>query len=158
MIDIKQKQTAYTKTVALRFADRIAPRGTVEEHQALIREQGFVWYGKFGAALSDSLVSSIMKMSTPKVLLIKSGGQERYWAYVDTISRTAPPQNSMPQYYWHLRDEICCWLKIRSFEPAPKDIMMKCIVISSGRSLSMVSKSSLSPFFIINVPIDTINA
>lgn len=36
------------KTIALRFADNIAPKeGTIAEHEKIIDELGYVWYGKF---------------------------------------------------------------------------------------------------------------
>ena len=42
------------RTVALRFADNIAPpEGTIAEHEKIIDELGYVWYGKFGARVSD---------------------------------------------------------------------------------------------------------
>ena len=42
------------KTIALRFADNIAPKdGTIAEHEKIIERYGFVWYGKFGARVSE---------------------------------------------------------------------------------------------------------
>ena len=42
------------KTIALRFADNYAPKeGTIKLHQAIINENGYVWYGKFGNTLSQ---------------------------------------------------------------------------------------------------------
>ena len=40
--------------------------------------------------------------------------------------------------------------KIPAFEPAKRDIMSKCFVVSSGAVLGEVSKHSMNPYFIIN--------
>ena len=44
------------KTVALRFSDNFAPdEGTISVHRNLIKENGYVWYGKLGAAVSNKV-------------------------------------------------------------------------------------------------------
>lgn len=142
------------KTVAIRYSDNIAPLGTIEEHRRVIEKYGFAWFGKFGSPIAAKVAEEIMLLADPRILLIKSGGAERYWACIGEISRTPPPKEHVPNYYQHLRNDIQCWLKVYTFERASKDIMSRCIVASSGRLLSESSKSSLSPFFIIEAPFD----
>ena len=40
-------------TISLRFTNNFAPEcGTIEAHETIIREKGYVWYGKMGTAVS----------------------------------------------------------------------------------------------------------
>lgn len=139
-------------SVALRFADNKAPKdGTIAEHLKLIEKNGYVWYGKFGTPLSESVKEKILSQDNPKILLIRSGRFERYWAYISDISRNAPEDGEFPSYYSDVKQKIHVWFKVVKIEQAPKDIMARCIVPSSGRSLSEASRYSMSPYFVIEV-------
>lgn len=149
------KETSKTpsrRTVALRFGDNLTSNGTISEHQSLIDSCGSVWYGKFGSNISQGAIESILDMDFPAIMLIRSGSIERYWAFVSEISNEIPSRNTVPEYYWHLREKVGCWFHITSIVLAPKNIMSQCTVASSGRILSESAKGSLSPFFIIDVP------
>ena len=139
-------------TIALRFADNFAPpEGTIAAHSALIEKNGYAWFGKMGSALSSDTIKMVMEACPAKVLLIHSGTQKRYWAYVDDISREYPGDGEYPDYYTHLSNKIKTWLRIIRFEDAPKKIMSKCTVMSSGIPLSYASRHSMSPYFRIEV-------
>ena len=76
------------RTIALRFAEIFAPpEGTIGAHDEVIRRVGYVWYGKMGTPLSQKVIESIMEQESLRILLIHSGGIDRYWAYIDDISR-----------------------------------------------------------------------
>ena len=48
------------KTIALRFSNNFAPEaGTIAEHQKIIDEIGYVWYGKLGTTVSNIVISQI---------------------------------------------------------------------------------------------------
>ena len=139
-------------TVALRFADTFAPaEGTIQAHQELIDENGFVWYGKLGVAVSSKVSSRILSNEVPRILLIHSGKTGRYWAYVEKIQYDVPPKQEIPAYYRENAGVFKTWFKIIRIEEASKGILGACTVASSNRPLSEVSKSSMSPYFIINV-------
>lgn len=139
-------------TVALRFADTFAPNeGTIMAHQQMIEENGFVWYGKLGAAVSAKVTKDIMSNDNPRILLIHSGKTGRYWAYVEKVQYEIPPKQEIPLYYRDNAGVFKTWFKVKKIEEAPKSILGYCYVVSSGRPLSEVSKSSMSPYFIINV-------
>jgi hypothetical protein len=138
------------KTIALRFAENFSPEcGTIAAHQDLINRFGFVWYGKLGTPISAKIRSEILSAESPKILLISSGKADRYWAFVTEIQRETPPMEYIPGYYRDMSENFKSWFKVVSFESAPKDIMAQCIVTSSKRPLTEVSKYSLSPYFII---------
>ena len=143
------------KTIALRFAEYFAPpEGTIRAHEEVISRVGYVWYGKMGTPLSHKVIETILEQESPRILLIHSGGPERYWAYVDDISRETPEESKYPDYYHDKSDKFKTWFKVNHFELAPRGIMAECVVASSGSVLSDASKRSMSPYFIIIAPDD----
>lgn len=141
------------RTISLRFTDKFAPEcGTIKAHERMLRELGYVWYGKIGTPISATARDAILKANTPRILLIHSNTQNRYWAYVDSIQREMPPIYSVPEYYRDKSDLVGTWFRVVKFENAPKEIMSKCKVASSGNVLGLVSRHSMSPYFIIDAP------
>ena len=137
------------KTIALRFGETFSPDcGTIIAHQQVIDKLGYVWYGKTGAALADARINEIKKEKTHKILLIHSGGLDRWWAYIEDISKEKPGFG-IPDYYKNNASKFKTWFKITKFEEAPRDIMSKCTVISSQSRLSEASKYSMNPSFYI---------
>ena len=137
-------------SIALRFAEKFAPsEGTIGAHQKIIDEKGFVWYGKMGSVVSDANISKVLDQENPKILLIHSGGVERYWAYIKAVKKEKPKDEEFPQYYRHISDKFKTWFCITKIERAEKGIMSKCIVSSSKALLSDASKHSMSPYFLI---------
>ena len=119
-------------------------------HQEIINDVGFVWYGKFGNTLSQKIIDELMSQSPKKILLIKSGFPERYWAYFDKIQKEKPKDlNTIPNYYRKETNKIKCWFRITRFEKTDNNIMSKFIISSSKMPLSEASKHSLNPYFII---------
>ena len=141
------------KTIALRFSDNFAPSaGTIAEHKKCIIETGHVWYGKLGAAVSDKVCKEIMSNDSPRILLIHSGKPSRYWAYVDKVIKDTPPLHEIPEYYREQTGSFHTWFRVLRIEEAEKNVMAACTVVSSGAPLSMTSRSSMSPYFIIEYP------
>ena len=139
------------RTVSLRFAENFAPGcGTIAAHQALIDRYGYVWYGKLGSAVSLRVSSEILGDEDPRFLLIHSGGQDRWWAHVESIQREIPCLDEIPEYYRDKAADFGCWFKVIRFERAAKDVMSHCIVASSGSRLTAASRHSMSPYFIID--------
>lgn len=139
------------KTIALRFGEHFSPEcGTITAHQKLIDEQGYVWYGKMGNPVATRIVEELKAQEEIKILLVNSGKADRYWAHVSEIQKETPDLNGIPEYYRNMTEKFKTWFKVTSFEPAPRDIMSKCYVVSSGAALGEVSKHSMSPYFIIN--------
>ncbi len=137
-------------TIALRFSDNFAPpEGTIAAHMKYISENGSVWYGKLGLPVSSATCKTIMANDAPRILLIHSGKTSRYWAYVKSISHEPPALNEVPSYYRGQAENFHTWFLINNFVEAERDILSKCVVLSSGARLSDVSKGSMSPYFII---------
>lgn len=139
------------RTIALRFSNNFAPaEGTIRAHEAVITETGFVWYGKLGNKISSRVKSEILENESPRILLIHSGAAKRYWAYINRIQYETPPLDQIPAYYRERAKDFSTWFRIFKFEETPRDIMAHCYVTSSGTLLSMASRHSMSPYFIIS--------
>ena len=140
------------KTVALRFADSFAPEeGTISAHRKIINKYGFVWYGKLGSPVSQKVIEEVLKNDESKILLIHSGKTDRYWAYVEEIQHNMPEKEFIPEYYRDNASNFKTWFKVIKFENAQKSVLSLCKVASSRRPLTEVSKSSMNPYFIIEV-------
>lgn len=138
------------KTIALRFSDNFAPTmGTIAAHQECIDKNGYVWYGKLGSAVSDKICNELMAEEGKKILLIHSGKTSRYWAYIDKVQKEIPTLKDIPEYYRDQAGLFHTWFRVTKIEEAEKTVMAQCVVASSGAPLSMTSKSSMSPYFII---------
>jgi hypothetical protein len=140
------------KTIALRFAENFAPSiGTIASHQIVIDALGYVWYGKLGTPISNKSAELVLNNSNPRILLIHSGKQKRYWAHITDITRKTPDLEAIPEYYRDESRRFKVWFKVYKFEEASREIMSHCFVSSTKAPLSIVSKSSMSPYFIIDV-------
>lgn len=137
-------------SIALRYAEKFSPEeGTIRAHQKLIEKKGYVWYGKMGNCVSDANIEKIMSQENPRILLIHSGGTDRYWAYITEIKKEKPDVEDFPLYYRDISDKFSTWFCIKRFELAEKGVMGKCIVSSSKTILSNASRHSMSPYFLI---------
>ena len=140
------------RTIALRFSNNFAPDiGTIGAHEELIAQNGYVWYGKLGTRVSAKAAGYILDSSEPRILLIHSGAVERYWAYIDKTQNEVPDVKSIPEYYRNRSSDFKSWFRVVRFEKAPMDILSHCFVASSHAMLSIASKHSMSPYFIIDV-------
>lgn len=138
------------KSIALRFSENFSPEcGTIEAHNQVIEKLGYVWYGKMGSKISQEVAKTLLECDNPKILLIRSGKVERYWAYIDKISFDTPDKKGIPVYYCDKTDYFGCWFRVRSFQRAPRDVLGRCFVQSSKKPLAEASKYSMSPYFII---------
>lgn len=139
------------KTIALRFGETFSPEGgTIRAHQELIDASGYVWYGKLGSPVSLVVAKDILQQEDSRVLLIHSGGPERYWLHVADIVRDVPDLDHVPSYYRNQAKDFGCWFKVVSIERADKAVMSRCVVRSSGKPLTAASRHSMSPYFIID--------
>ena len=139
------------RTIALRFSNNFAPvEGTIRAHEAMISKNGYVWYGKLGSKISDKVKSEILSNADPMILLIHSGSLDRYWVRIDAIQNESPPAGEIPAYYRDRAEDFATWFRVRGFEEAPRNILSQCFVASSGTSLSIASRQSMSPYFIID--------
>lgn len=145
------REVKVMRTIALRFGEHFAPEcGTIAAHQEIISQYNHVWYGKMGSMVGHKVTDSIMANEIPRILLIRSGRSERYWAYIEKIQYDVPALNEIPSYYRNETEKFKTWFKITKIEQADNSVMSKCSVASSGKNLGEASKQSMSPYFIID--------
>ena len=138
-------------TIVIRFNDDFAPSdGTIACHEKMIKQNGFVWFGKSGRKINKEVLEGILK-SKSKILLLKSHSNERFWAEIQDYSYSCPDENEIPSYYRDRKRDFNTWLKVSSFKKAEEDILTKCFVKSTGSCLNDIYKTSLSSYFIIKV-------
>ena len=138
------------KTLSLRFTNKFSTEcGMIKAHQDVIDNLGYVWYGKIGNSIADKTLGQLDLNGSFKILLIESGKLNRYWAHVSEISKEKPDKGTYPDYYGEMVNKMKVWFKITKIEPAPKDVMKQCFVISSGNTLSDASKYSMNPCLFI---------
>ena len=136
------------KTIALRFSDNYAPKeGTINLHNEVIERNGYVWYGKFGSGISKSIKEELLNLEEPKILLISSGTNKRFWAYIDDIQSEIDDFDNVPAYYRNDVNKIKCWFKIIRFEKADNNIMSSCFLRSTHRPLTESSRHCMNPYF-----------
>lgn len=137
-------------TIALRFGDTLTA-DTIRLHNDVIETYNFVYYGKLGSRISSKAIDLVMGNKTPKILLIHSGKQDRYWAYIEEITYDIPDAKYIPSYYGDKKEKFSTWFKVVKIVDAPRDIIKHCTIKSSNRPLSEISKASMSPYFMIEV-------
>ena len=140
------------KTIVLRFSDSFAPKdGTLAEHERIIREKGYVWWGKRGPKISHSVINSIMKDNKCKVILVRGGTKEKYWATVEEISDGCPQKSYVPEYY---RSDVVFYgsfLKITKIERAEENVLDNCFVCTTGKKMSDIINKAMASYFIVEV-------
>ena len=135
------------KTICLRFSDAYAPsKGTIQLHQEVIDEKGFVWYGKRSNKINQKYLKEILENGPAKILLLKAGGTERYWATLEDFSYDK--QSIHPSYYSEYISDISTWLKITKIERADDNVADKCLT-STGKTLSSILKKTFGAYFVI---------
>ena len=136
------------KTICLRFSDVFAPeQGTIKLHQDVIKKHGFVWYGKTSNKISHKHLKEILSNGPVKIVLLKAGSNERYWAVLENYSYEE--QKEHPNYYGQYLSNISTWLKITNIERAPDDVADKCYT-STGKVLSSILKKTFGAYFIVD--------
>jgi arginyl-tRNA synthetase len=71
------------------------------------------------------------------------------------VQHEEPKKTEIPEYYRDIAGKFNTWFRVTDIVDAENNVMSKCIVASSGDTLSNVSKHSMSPYFIINYQQDT---
>ena len=140
------------KTIVLRFSDSFAPKeGTLAEHKKIIKDMGYVWWGKRGPRISPAVVKSIMADGPCKVLLVRGGTKEKYWATVEEISEGCPQKSHVPEYY---RGDVVFYgsfLKITKIEYADDNVLDNWFVCTTGKKMSDIINKAMASYFIVEV-------
>lgn len=141
------------RVITLRFGENFAPKsGTINAHIDLINKHGFVWFGKYGNAISVNTITDWQNQDECYILLIKSGTLERYWGRCVQFERNIDSNQKkyIPKYYSNDLNRIKCWFKLVEIFPADQKVMSKCTLVSNGSDLTTASKVSMNPCMYCN--------
>jgi len=137
-------------TIALRFSDSFSTeKGTLFEHQSILDSNGYVWWGKHGSGINESTAEKLLKKGPTKILLMRSGTKERYWASVEAIVRKCPEPQFVPAYYRDDRTFYGSFLKITKIERADDNVLNNCFVKTNGRNLGDMINKTMAAYFIV---------
>ena len=144
----------------IRFSDSfIKSSTTIVEHQKIIDEYGFVWFGKMGHPILESrseLLNLQVKKHVPTFVFLAKGNRNKYNVYqakLELSSRIMPEneQYLIPDYYssFELFKHIRFWVKLNEIKEVEFSILAQYKVIRSAYSIKeSLVKSSSGHFFI----------
>ena len=125
----------------LRYSPSIR-KDIIEQHQAIISELGYCWYGKLSGVTSDRIIHAITKTSCPMIMLY-SKGKAFLCEFIEMT--TEKPKNGYPEYYDTEYIYPNCYFKLKSIDPIDLELLSHFYVRSSKRNLSEVfSKQCMS--------------
>lgn len=119
----------------------------IEQHKNLIEKNGYVWYGKLGAVISNKIINEIMIAKKTAILLYS-----KWHAYLCGIEEVSAnkPQKGYSAYYDEEYIFAGCYYKLTSIDEIDERILQHLIVRSSGRYMSdtLSKQCSSSSFFV----------
>lgn len=147
--------------LAVRYGEHFAPpEGTIAAHEAVIEENGFVWFGKMGARIGGARANALLSqleqgVDTPLILVrARVNGRTVHRCHVQRISLEAPPadeRGAIPDYYRNRRD-VGVWFRVSQIQQIDSRWLSHVKVSSSQRPLPETLASSVASFFYVVVP------
>lgn len=129
---------------------------TINAHRSIIKAKGSAILGKIGQALSPTFIVSLNKQIAQDVetflfLTTRDGWNGPYVTYQCRLKRVEAQlveskSDLVPKYYSAEYKNIKTWFEISTMEMMSKAQMDKIFVLSSGRSIMSVIKSSATVF------------
>jgi hypothetical protein len=144
----------------IRFSDRLLEnKGTIEEHQKVIEQEGAVWFGKMGQPISQNAIDKLnmqVEEGIPTFIYLVKGNRKKPNAYISNLvlaSKTIPEDeiSLVPAYYKELEilRFINFWGKVTNLHEIDlKDLSKMGVVSSVYPLLETLVKSSSGHFYI----------
>ncbi|MCC7571182.1 hypothetical protein KO465_07660 [Candidatus Micrarchaeota archaeon] len=137
----------------LRYSDILAIK-TIEEHNNVLEERGFCWFGRFGKKPSQKYIDTFLGLNDPHIVLYsKLRGQGiAYYCKCEDVSYSRP-KDAFPKYYFEVlfgtEKEPVVYFKLTSIERIDADVLEDYVVASSEKELVHDLNKSLSSFFLV---------
>ena len=142
----EQKLVRGQNILVLRYSSAIRI-DIIEQHQAIIAERGYCWYGKLGGITREIVIHAI-KISESPIIMLYSKGKAFLCDFVEMT--TEKPIDGYPKYYDEQQIYPSCYFKLTSIEPVDLSILNHLYVRSSKRKLSEVfSKQCMSSTLLV---------
>ncbi len=157
MRDLDNEGNVYHLLV--RYTDNFGPiEGTIREHLKVIKDQGYVWFGKYGQPISASRREAFLRQiaagTKTYLLLMKSikNISDLSIAELEDIKRNLPGFElyKVPEYYRKEPGRVGTYLKIRRLWSVDMSTLRSFRIASSGfPALESISHGMCSFFFLI---------
>lgn len=146
--------------LVVRFSDTMFGVGDVVSiHNAIVKKDGAVWFGKLGQTLSQSRIDMLAKQieqGIPTYLYLVKGNRKKSTAYrakLIAVSREKPKEKKLiPAYYGEkkLLQYMQAWMKISQIEPIDMSEMDSLKAINSVFPISETLQRSSSGYFLVH--------
>ena len=141
------------RVLLLRYSD-IGDVKTIDEHELIINEFGYCWFGKFGKKPSDKYLKHFLELEEPRIVLFtrfKGKGIAHYCKCIGITSQR--PSDGVPKYYkenlYETDREPVVYFKITELKPLNEDALSQYVVSSSGKEIAHDLKKSLSSYYML---------
>lgn len=139
-----------SKIVVFKYAD-IKSYDCIYEHNQLLRDNGYVWFGKLGQRPTDNRLSELLHKYEEGILILKNRDKLFLCTFTDFRS-DRPLSNEYPPYYdiEILNNQaFSVWLKLTSIKRIKDKAILDNVVVKSSRQpiLDSMSRSMCSYFF-----------
>lgn len=123
----------------------------IQEHQNVINNLGYVWFGKIGIRPKSSIIDKMLDSELKSNFIILKSAKECYLCHFDKYSLISP-ENGFPEYYIsHLRmtsDTFSIWFRITEMKKISDLTSLQEIVVeSSGNPLLVACRQSMAAHF-----------
>jgi hypothetical protein len=154
-----KNQDGYTQHILVRYGEQIAPEeGTISAHDAIIRKKGFVWLGKFGKKISQSMYNILkkqIKKDKPTYIFMIKRDNKKYVvhaAVLEDVVFSKPDTDYIPEYYANKRIFSQCYFKIIEFIPINSEILYELIGRSSNLPIIETLAKSMAGMMYVKLP------
>lgn len=140
MIKMKDRQTY----LILRYSTGLN-KNCIHEHQEVLNELGYCWFGKIGNIPSNKILNAVFKEEHPMIVLYKKGAA--FICEMETSSERKP-QNGYPLYYDTEGVFPSIYFKLISMEVCDECLFHESIVCSTGNYVEDAIYHSRIPFML----------
>jgi len=141
-MEIKQGQLV----LLVRYSS-IFQKDPIEDHINILKKNGYVWYGKYGASPSRKTIDQI-KDSGFYYVILYSPKLGSYLAKIDLIQKIKP-ENGMPDYYGDYCYAFSLYFRIIQLVKLNPNFYTSFVTDSSNEPASFSINQSMSGMFIL---------
>lgn len=131
------------KILFLRYADNY-DTDCIEQHAAIIREEGYCWYGKTGVIPSKKILNQVFELPEAYILLYRK--HNAFLCRVEEYSMRKP-RHGIPRYYETEGVFPSIYFKITSIQPCDT-VLQRLFVVSTGACVNDIIVRSRIPFML----------
>ena len=137
------------KILVVRFSNMYG-EDSIEKHNEVLKNKGYVYFGKFGSRVSQKHYKEVMACKHPRVLLISK--DDAYICDLENIIYEKP-NDGYPKYYddniFKKGHELSTYFKLKSFYILGRKNVGRFYVASSFSNLGEALKHSMTSMMLV---------